>query len=90
LVLETWTRLVAVLAIDRAITIGTEGHESGFAAVGTYRFEHLPGLTIVAALVLTLSAAIGATRRLVDETAAGVEFLLSCGENELRTTIATG
>jgi len=86
LVLETGTGLVAVFAVNGAVAIGTERHEGRLAAIGTYCFEHFTGLTIIAALVFALSAAVWATRGLVDESATGVEFLLTGSEDKLGTT----
>lgn len=88
--------LEAIAAVDRLVTAWLERHLGRPAAAAAGRAEHLP---LAAAVTRAIHAAAGRTIglaglpairaaiRFVLESLLCVEFLLACGESELRTAI---
>jgi hypothetical protein len=80
---------VAIFAINRTVTGGTERNVSDFATFGASSFEHfaLLGLATFATGVFASFAAAVATRGLVGKATGCVEFLFTGGEYEFGSTV---
>ncbi len=87
--------LEAIAAIDRAVAARLEGHPRLATTAGTRGAEKLAlttwaaAATPHAALHLAGLAAVGATRGIVGEATAGKELLLTSGEDEVISAVAT-
>jgi len=89
LVAGTW--LIAIGAVDGAVSTGAEWHQGDSTTVGAHCFKHFPLLgATFATLVFACPTTIGATGRFVNEPAAGVELLFSSREDKLGLAIAAG
>lgn len=77
----------AVAAVDGLVAAGLEGNLARGAARSAGRIIHLPDVSAILLHFAGLTA-LGASRGLVLETALREEFLLSCCENEILTTVS--
>ena len=86
-----------VLTIDRLVTGWPKRHLTGLAAIGADGRVHLAragaettAVTTTAVLVASRGAVLGAAAGLVGVALAGEEFLLTSGERECNSAVATG
>jgi hypothetical protein len=100
---STTLLLEAVRAIHGAVAARLEGYLRGTATVGAHRVKHLAlAAAITAAAAITTAAiaasavrglagraAFGAARGSVHQATAGIKLLLTCGEGEVLSTVAT-
>ncbi len=70
----------ALTAIDRLLPIGSEGNFAGFSALVADRIKHFFCCT---GGLLTRRTALRAAFGFILKTVGSIEFLLTCGENEL-------
>ena len=78
----------ALIAIDRPVSCGEEWNLGIFTTVGADNRVHLPDAAASIPLLFTRLAAIAAPLGLIDEPTAGIELLLSSGEDEGITAIS--
>ena len=80
---------VAITAVYWSTLAGLEGHLGLFAALGTYRREHLPRTPAIIAIAVASAglAAGGTALRLIGVALGGKELLFPSSKNEICPTI---